>query len=235
MVRAEQARCRSGRQPGRRSGAQAARTRARVLRRAEQLFARKGYRGVSLRELARSCSVRVFTIQHHFGSKLGLYEEILRRWDREVEETVSRVLAEWGGRPELLAVAVDRLFDFFLQNRERLLLNVRAVLGEGLPRRLVLEDRGWVNFMSAAMRRGRIKLRDVDPRLLMITIEGILNNHVLSAAHYRLLFGRDVDDRRLAARVKGHLQRVIAAVLGGERAEKAGSQRGAVGGPQAGG
>ena len=41
------------------------RTRARILRSAERLFARKGYRGVSLRDLARQCGVRMFTIQHH--------------------------------------------------------------------------------------------------------------------------------------------------------------------------
>src|SRR5262249_19635066 len=54
--------------PGRRSQAESTRTRARLLDRAERLFARKGYRGMSLRELARACGVAPFTIQHHFGS-----------------------------------------------------------------------------------------------------------------------------------------------------------------------
>jgi AcrR family transcriptional regulator len=66
----------AARSPGRRSSAQALRTRTRILRSAERLFARKGYRGVSLRDLARQCGVRMFTIQHHFGSKLELYREI---------------------------------------------------------------------------------------------------------------------------------------------------------------
>src|SRR5882724_1976104 len=81
------------RPPGRRSSAQALRTRARILRSAERLFARKGYRGVSLRDLARRCGVRMFTIQHHFGSKLELYREIRQLRDREVQALVRRVLA----------------------------------------------------------------------------------------------------------------------------------------------
>src|ERR1043166_5752190 len=81
------------RAPGRRSGAQALRPRARILRSAERLFARKGYRGVSLRDLGRECGVRMFTIQHHFGSKLELYREIRQVRDREVEALVRGVVA----------------------------------------------------------------------------------------------------------------------------------------------
>src|SRR5437879_13533578 len=82
------------RSPGRRSSAQAVRTRARILRSAERLFARKGYRGVSLRDLGRQCGVRMFTIQHHFGSKLALYRELLRLRARDVAALVRRTLAE---------------------------------------------------------------------------------------------------------------------------------------------
>jgi len=202
------------RSPGRRSSAQALRTRARILRSAERLFARKGYRGVSLRDLGRECGVRMFTIQHHFGSKLALYREILRLRDREVEALVRRTIAEEHSAAALVERVVDELFDYFLAHRDSIALRARAVLGEGLPRRGALGDETWVGFMSATMRTRRIGAPGIDLRLLLITIEGILNNHALAVGHYQRLFGRDVTEPELAARTKAHLKRVILAVLG---------------------
>ena len=212
---------RQRRSPGRRSGTEAARTRARILDRAQRLFARKGYRGVSMRELAAACGVRLFTVQHHFGSKLRLYEEILSRWDEEVRALLARVFAESLGQPDLLDRAIDQLFDFFLANRERVQLNARAVLGEGLSARNGLPDRSWVRFVDAALRSGRISASNLDIPMLLITVEGILNNHVLSAAHYRQLYGRDVTDPELSERTKTHLKKVIRGILEGGSASGA--------------
>jgi len=202
------------RAPGRRSGAQALRTRARILRSAERLFARKGYRGVSLRDLGRECGVRMFTIQHHFGSKLALYREILRMRDREVQALVRRIVSEERSVSALVGRVVDELFDFFLVHRDSIALRARAVLGEGLPGRGALGDESWVGFMSTMMRARRIGAPGIDLRLLLITVEGILSNHALAVGHYQRLFGRDVTEPELAARTKAHLKRVILAVLG---------------------
>jgi AcrR family transcriptional regulator len=219
------------RAPGRRSSAQALRTRARILRSAERLFARRGYRGVSLRDLGRECGVRMFTIQHHFGSKLALYRELLRFRDREVEALVRRTIAEEQSVATLVERVVDELFDYFLAHRDSVALRARAVLGEGLARRGGLGDETWVGFMSATMRARQIGAPGIDIRLLLITIEGILNQHALAVGHYQRLFGRDVTEPALAARTKAHLKRVILAVLGdaGEGARDDKTPRGSEG------
>jgi AcrR family transcriptional regulator len=200
--------------PGRRSRAESTDTRARVLDRAERLFSQKGYRGVSLRELADACGVRPFTIQHHFGSKLGLYGTVLCRWDDEVFARVSSKMAGQREFPVLVEEIVDELFDLLLSKRAWVALNVRAELGEGLPKGIELEDRSWVTFMERALRRRRIGTDRFDLRLLLITLEGVLNNHVLARAHYRRLFGRDLSDARLKQRTKGHIRDVILNLLG---------------------
>ena len=202
------------RAPGRRSGAQALRTRARILRYAERCFAQRGYRGVSLRDLARACGLHMFTIQHHFGSKLALYRELLRMRDHEVEALVRSVLAEERSVAAVVGRVVDELFDYFLAHRDAVALRARAVLGEGLPRRGTLGDESWVGFMSTTMRTRRIGAPGIDIRLLLVTVEGILNNHALAVGHYQRLFGRDVTEPELAARTKAHLKRVILAILG---------------------
>ena len=114
---------------------------------------------------------------------------------------------------------MDRLFDFFLANRARVALNARAVLGEGVPRRLVLSDRNWVRFVNANMETHQLSASGLDTGLLLITAEGILHNHVLAAPHYRHLYGRDVSDAAIAARVKRHLTQVILRLVGGHAAQ----------------
>jgi len=198
---------------GRRSQAESARTRTRVLDRAERLFARKGYRGVSLRELARAAGVRPFTIQHHFGSKLGLYQAVLNRWDGEVLALLSRILEEGGDFASIVEAVVDELFEFFLSKRDWVAVSARAALGEGLPKRVSLQEQSWVRFIDSTMRNRRLGALKLDLGLLLITVEGILHHHVLSQAHYRQLYGKDVTDPRLKRKTKQHLETVILALV----------------------
>lgn len=208
--------------PGRRSRVESERTRTRILDRAEGLFARKGFRGVSVRELASASGVRPFTLQHHFGSKLGLYQAVLCRWDEELSNRISARLSGDAAFPDLVEEVVDDLFDFFLAKRDWVAVTARATLGEGIGEDIALEDRSWIEFMRRGVRARRLDVApDLDLRLLLITIEGILNNHILAEAHYRQLFGRDVTDDRVRARTKRHLRDVLLALLGGAASEGA--------------
>jgi AcrR family transcriptional regulator len=211
----------AGHRPGRRSLAETAQVRARILDEAEHLFASKGYRGVSFRELGRAVGVRPFTITHHFGSKLGLYSAVLGRWDGEVRGLVMGTLGATApeGAAALIERIVEELFEFFLARRDWVSLSARAVLGEGLPPGAEFEDRSWVRFMNDVTRSGPLAAAaGLDLRLLLITVEGILNNLVLSGSRYRQLFGRDLDDPRLRAQVKSHLNLVLLRLLPGAEA-----------------
>jgi AcrR family transcriptional regulator len=204
----------NGRPLGRRSQREAARTRKRLLDRAERLFARKGYGSVSVRELARAAGVQPFTIQHHFGSKLGLYQAALTRWDAELLERISRAVA--GPATDLASVverAIDELFELFLSRRDWVALTARAALGDGLPRGARLADQSWIGFMDRALRERQLGRSGLELKLLLITVEGILNQHALSRSHYQQLFGRDVTEARLKAHTKRHLKQVILALV----------------------
>jgi len=201
----------SAARPGRRSLAETAQVRVRILDEAERLFATKGFRGVSFRELGRAVGVRPFTIQHHFGSKLGLYSTVLCRWDGEVRGLVSGSL---GAVPPndvaaLIERVMDELFEFLLAHRDWVSLNARAALGEGLPPGAETDDRSWLGFLGNVTRIGALAAAGFDLRLLLITVEGILNNLVLSDARYRQLFGCGLDDARLRTQVKSHLKLVL--------------------------
>jgi AcrR family transcriptional regulator len=104
--------------PGRRTRAEAELTRERLLGCVERLFANKGYRGVSLRELAKAANVRPFTIQYHFGSKLGLYKAVLGRWDHEVLECVWSGLKNHDDPLRVMEAIIDELFDLLLSKSD---------------------------------------------------------------------------------------------------------------------
>ena len=207
---------------GRRSREEAARTRQRILDRAERLFAKKGYRAVSTRELARACGVHPYTIQHHFGSKPKLYEAVLCRWDEPIREMTLRHTATASGGPAAttpdIGDTIGELLDFLLAKRDWVTLNMRSRLGEGLPRGVASGDPVWVRFLSdvrpgsGTSRRGARD--DVESSLLLITIEGILHQHVTSQARYRDLLGRDLGDAELRQVVKRHLASVLGAIVG---------------------
>jgi AcrR family transcriptional regulator len=63
------------------------RTRDRILRTAERLFAQRGFNAVSVRELAAAAGVNLALIGYHFRNKEGLLSEVYRRHcDPMIEE-----------------------------------------------------------------------------------------------------------------------------------------------------
>jgi AcrR family transcriptional regulator len=206
---------------GRRSRDEAARTRERILDRAERLFARKGYRAVSTRELAQACGVHPYTIQHHFGSKPKLYEAVLCRWDEPIRALTVRHAATSGSAGTAargLADTVDAVLDFLLEKSDWVTLNMRSRLGEGLPAGVASADPVWVRFIDGSLPRRGPARRRLESSLLLITIEGILHQHVTSQHRYRDLLGRDLSDPGLRAAVKAHLAAVLAAIVQGPSA-----------------
>jgi len=54
-------------------------TKERILGAAEELFARHGFAGASLRELTATAKVNLAAVNYHFGSKDNLVNEVFRR------------------------------------------------------------------------------------------------------------------------------------------------------------
>jgi AcrR family transcriptional regulator len=55
------------------------RTKERILRVAERLFAEHGYEGVSMRELAAAAGVQLALLSYYFRNKLGIYRAVFER------------------------------------------------------------------------------------------------------------------------------------------------------------
>ncbi len=70
-------------------------TREAILDAAEEVFAEHGFAGARIDSIARTSGYNSGLIFRYFGDKLGLYAEVLKRADREVDELLARVFTPW--------------------------------------------------------------------------------------------------------------------------------------------
>jgi AcrR family transcriptional regulator len=82
-------------------------TRAALLRIAGTLFARAGYEGTSLEDLAREAGVNKALIHYHFGGKQGLYSEVLREAIRVGAAEMAAVAASRAAAARRLEMYID--------------------------------------------------------------------------------------------------------------------------------
>lgn len=82
--------------PEKRGYAKGIAKREEILDRALEVFADKGYRKASLREIADSVGLSQAGLLHHFSSKEELFAEVLRKRD-EVDSAGGEFGADWSG------------------------------------------------------------------------------------------------------------------------------------------
>lgn len=72
----------------------AAKTSERILRAAEKLFSEQGYEATSLREITQLAEVNLASVNYHFGSKKGLIQAVLERYQRVFMPALSAELKQ---------------------------------------------------------------------------------------------------------------------------------------------
>jgi AcrR family transcriptional regulator len=76
-------------------------TRARLLGEGERLFAARGFKKVTVREICRAARANVAAVNYHFGDKLGLYREVLHSAIDRIRATTDKAReASKGHSPE---------------------------------------------------------------------------------------------------------------------------------------
>jgi AcrR family transcriptional regulator len=109
--RTARASARVGRPPGRHPDE----TRERILNHAEDLFARNGYDGTSLRDVARAAQLQTAAIGYHYPSKEELFDTVIRRRAAVMTQWRQRALQQLRGRQGAAAIALDQLVRAYVQ------------------------------------------------------------------------------------------------------------------------
>lgn len=107
--------------------------RDRILNAAERLFAKRGFHGVSVREIARAARVDVALVNYHVGKKAVLYEAVLLRRAEVLNDERVQMLEDCIASAAPQPPSVEAIIDAFTHP----LLN-----------RSTREGRGWKDYFA---------------------------------------------------------------------------------------
>jgi AcrR family transcriptional regulator len=196
-------------------------SRDKILDVAEHLFARRGFAGVGLSEVAEGTGLGKSSLFHHFRSKAELYAAVIGRILGRIEATLLRALAQ-GGDP---VARLDRLMDAFVDelaaHRTHARLLLRSLfeddeLAGDLPEERDANDTlrritaAMAQLLREGMSTGAFRLASVTHTLQSLI--GITIYHFASGEFGDELIGRPVFS---AAEVKRRKQEIRALLHGG--------------------
>jgi len=143
------------------------------------LFAKRGYKAVSMREIARTLNVRPSTLYHYFKGK----EEILfRLMEGAMEESLEGLkrLRETDSPPKEKLINMLKFYaSYYLEQSDRLTLLVNEIpsLGEDLRKKLVEKEKEFVNLfrslLAELVRTGEIE--GVHPTAAIFSFFGMIH------------------------------------------------------------
>lgn len=105
-------------------------SRAKILDVAEALFARRGYAGVGLREVADGVGLRKSSLFHHFPTKLDLYNEVMGRVLARLDERISPAIRSHAGHAERLDRLIDAMVDALAEHPTTARLVLRSLFDD---------------------------------------------------------------------------------------------------------
>lgn len=94
------------------------RTRGLLLRAATRLFSERGYDGVAVDDIVAAAGVNKRMVYHYFGSKDGLYSEVLRDVFNRLAAIELKAVGESGSPEEAIAGILESYFAFLGENPE---------------------------------------------------------------------------------------------------------------------
>jgi AcrR family transcriptional regulator len=150
----------------------AADRRALIARAAGRLFARHGYAGTRLEDVAAAAHVTKPIVYRHFGSKKGLYMALLVKHEEDLPTFVEGV--DGGSSPEALVRAIlERWLDYVRENSHAWTMLFRDASGDeeimAKRRRVSLRAREVIAGFIADRAGGRIPADQVEPTAEALT------------------------------------------------------------------
>ena len=151
-------------------------TREKILSVATRLFARKGFAGTSMDEIADEVGIKKASLYHHFSSKHEIYDELVKRVLSEIMQMFKKSFYSDDIIDDARNFMKEVSF-FVAKNDDYLKILVREVLDENIPIR-ELSVKYLPDLLSAGaeiLEKGKKKgvfRRNIDPIHLSITITG---------------------------------------------------------------
>jgi TetR/AcrR family transcriptional regulator len=179
--------------------------RERLLDAAIACYTTQGVAATSLRSIALAAGVTPALVNYYFGSKERLLDAVVEERVMPAATALARRLETSGDEPRAIAAAFVRGMHDAVAERPWLpSLWVREILTENGALRPLLFERiaplvpqPLVNRLAAARRRGKLG-KELDPRLLVVSLMGLTMFPLAAAPIWRRAFdAADVDSTTL--------------------------------------
>jgi AcrR family transcriptional regulator len=198
-------------------------SRERLIWSARKLFARKGFKGATVREIASLAQIRESQINHHFGSKEDLLYACLEGLEdtrlRQVEKYLAKPSADRKDLRLRLEYLVNELVEAHLRFYDQLkILYLIEMTDAEFPRDF---QKKWFQFFTAiasfldASKETGVVRPDADTRFFVELIYNSLSYSLLFHRHLKIRSGVDLLDagERLGY-VQKHLDLVFPGLCG---------------------
>ena len=149
-----------------------------ILATAAELFASRGYHGVSVADLGAACGISGPALYKHFESKQAVLAEMLVSISEELLRVGRERVDAADGPDAALAALVDWHVDFALRHRPLIVVQDRD--WESLPQdareRVRALQREYVDLWAAELRRGDASLDLPTARAMAHAAFGLINS-----------------------------------------------------------
>jgi AcrR family transcriptional regulator len=194
-------------------------SREKILDVAEALFARRGYAGVGLREVADAVGLGKSSLFHHFRGKSQLYYEVLGRVLARIQARLEPVLAAGGDPEQRLLRWVDALIDALAEQPASARLLLRALVEDETPREALPSEAeraeaivdSTLDGIRRLLREGVAEgaFRPVSDAHTVQTLIGATVYHFASGELGETLLGRPLLSAEAVARRKRELRELL--------------------------
>ena len=191
-----------------------------IIESALTLFAEKGFEGASVRDIAEKASVNVAMVNYYFGTKEKLFENIIEykvgATHGILDEIYKNSQTTYIEKIEaVIDVYIEKLFRHRIFHRlmqQEMILNQRENLQNFIVKNILPNATIVKNIIEGGIKNGEFK--KVDPQLTIATINGTINQVLLSKKFCNVLLNKDDDyipyeDTKFIKRVSMHLKQLM--------------------------
>ncbi|MGH7948727.1 MAG: TetR family transcriptional regulator, partial [Candidatus Binataceae bacterium] len=168
-------------------------TRDRLLQVAQMLFAERGFRGTSLRDIARRIGIQAPSLLHHFPSKEQLYLAVLDRMFEGLENAAGALLIGRESYQDRMRNAIAAAIDYIARRPDAVRIIWKEMSDESgvgrqlLKRRVPPLSSMALNFVFRGQREGEFRT-EIDPFHFLLSLNSITLGYFTTAAMVRRLW-----------------------------------------------
>ena len=192
--------------------------RDKILDAAERLFARRGYAGVGMSEIAESVGLSKSSLFHHFPTKAQLYAATADRYLQAIEQGLTAALAAGGTPVERLDRWIDAVADLLGANPAHARLLLRGLFEDDELSGAIAEERAVdatlhrvigaaTQLLREGMGSGALRAASI-PHTVQSLI-GLLVYHFASGDFGAELLGRPLDSPAEIRRRKDEIKALL--------------------------